>query len=407
MIIRQRGTRYYAVIRKDGHERWYGGSTPEEAMQNAGMQKMTLQQFSTYYIRNISVKQKTAEVYWHALKSLYTTVDKPLSELSTIDIQNWVSNLKGSSRTKRDYFAAVRTALRQAVKWGLIPVSPHEGVTVPRAPRSVGQAYTREQVQVLLDTDMRMPIALGALCGMRISEICGLRVSRVHDGYVVIDAQLQRVHALRDGDILLRVPITGKRKWALVPPKTTTSNGSVAVPAFVTNELKSIVRNDKYRTDLVFLHDNGHPYDPRWVLERFKRLCRKNGIPVYRFHDLRHTAATLLLTAGVDPLTVQHALRHSDVTTTQNLYQHLTDELRIQPAKIFSEMFTYDGQVGKTVGNEHKKRAGADTFDVPETRFASGLKIWSGRRDSNSRPLVPETSALPNCATPRQHAHYR
>ena len=202
------------------------------------------------------------------------------------------------------------------------------------------------------------------------------------------------------------MPIKGKTRWALITPKTESSAARVPLPKVVAQEIKKVEVFDPHETGLLLL-DNGLPYDASTLRKRFKRLCKEIGVPAYRLHDLRHTTATLLLEVGLAPVTVQHEMRHADVNLTQNIYQHLTAKLAQQPANMFDKMFAQDGLAGKTAGNLNSETTKTRDSDSSEPRVNAGLVVWSGRRDSNSRPLVPETSALPNCATPRQHAYYR
>ncbi len=404
VYIRKKGQKYYAIYRKNGKEVWVGGATPEEAIENMAKPKLSLKEYVEYYLAHIEVKQRTLETYKYALQSLTKAISKQLDEVSTVDIQNWLTNLNLSNRTKKDYYSAVRTALKQAVLWNFIRDSPHVGVVVPQAKKTAGRAYTVDQVKQILANagDLYLPIILQLCCGLRVSECCGLRKDRIGDDYIMIDAQLQRVKKIREGDVPLTVPVGGKTKWALISPKTSTSTAKVAMPGMVSDAiLHYITPYDRYRTGLLLLEPDGHPIDPSTLRKRFKRLCKRIGVPVLRLHDLRHTTATLLLEAGLAPVTVQHELRHADVTITQNIYQHLTDDLRNQPAKVFDKMFSLNGLAGKTAGKPSSGNIKMQAAENSAACINATNNDWSGRRDSNSRPLVPETSALPNCATPR------
>ncbi len=410
VYIRKKGKRYYAIYRKNGKEIWTGGATPEEAMENMVTPKLSLKEYVEYYLAHIEVKQRTLETYKYALQSLTKAISKPLDEVSTVDIQNWLSGLSSSNRTKRDYYSAVRTALKQAVSWGFIRDSPHVGVVVPQAMKSAGRAYTEEQVKLILENanELLLPIILQLCCGLRVSECCGLRRDRIGEDYITIDAQLQRVKKLREGDVPLTVPVGGKTKWALITPKTATSNAKVPMPGMVSDAIQNhITPYDRYHTGLLLLNKDGHPLDPSTLRKQFKKLCKRIGVPVLRLHDLRHTTATLLLEAGLAPVTVQHELRHADVTITQNIYQHLTESMKNQPAKVFDKMFSLNGLAGKSAGKPSSGNIKMQAAENSAACINAEEMLWSGRRDSNSRPLVPETSALPNCATPRQRIHYR
>ncbi len=75
--------------------------------------------------------------------------------------------------------------------------------------------------------------------------------------------------------------------------------------------------------DLVFCTAFGTPLNPNYVLERFKKLLKKAGLPDMRFHDLRHSAATMLLSMGVHPKVVQELLGHNQISMTMDIYSHV------------------------------------------------------------------------------------
>jgi integrase len=78
---------------------------------------------------------------------------------------------------------------------------------------------------------------------------------------------------------------------------------------------------------LVFRRDDGRPLDPDSVSQRFRRLMERTGLPPIRFHDLRHTFATLSLKAGIQTEVVSRILGHKHVATTQAIYQHAVPAL--------------------------------------------------------------------------------
>ena len=92
--------------------------------------------------------------------------------------------------------------------------------------------------------------------------------------------------------------------------------------------------------DLIFPNILGKPMDPRKLTRDFKSLLKWAGLPELRFHDLRHTAATLMLLQGVHPKIVSERLGHSDVYITLNLYSHAVPTLQKEAAKVLDELLT-------------------------------------------------------------------
>ncbi|MDP9365510.1 MAG: site-specific integrase, partial [Chloroflexota bacterium] len=84
--------------------------------------------------------------------------------------------------------------------------------------------------------------------------------------------------------------------------------------------------------DLTFPNDAGGPLHPNSLARRFRRLIEHAGVPPIRFHDLRHTCATLMLANGEHPKVVQERLGHADIAMTMNLYSHVTSGMQRQAA---------------------------------------------------------------------------
>lgn len=80
--------------------------------------------------------------------------------------------------------------------------------------------------------------------------------------------------------------------------------------------------------DIVFSNTLGKFSEPQYIRVRFKQLLKRAGLPDMRFHDLRHSAATLLLTMGVHPKQVQELLRHSNIATTMDIYSHVLPSMQ-------------------------------------------------------------------------------
>ena len=326
MYTRKKGKNFYAIYRKNGKEIWVKGKTAEEAIENA-TKPLSLCHFMHYYITNIQVKQKTKEAYKYALQSLFNVVgDISIRNISTVTLQDWITGLNKSNRTKRDYFNAVRTALKQAKKWQYIENEPWDGVILPGVKKSAGKSLSEKDVSILIriDSSIRLHIMLACLCGLRISEICGLRKIDIEDNYINVRKQLQRVKEIKEDDIVLNVPVHGKTKLVLTAPKTATSASKIAIPNIVSKEIQNTLRNentkDKYKTGLLLLQENGQPYEPSTVRKIFNKLLKENNLQHFRLHDLRHTTATLLLEHNIAPAIVARQLRHADVNILCNIY---------------------------------------------------------------------------------------
>jgi integrase len=164
--------------------------------------------------------------------------------------------------------------------------------------------------------------------GLRQGELLGLRWDGVDlEGAALhVNQALQRVN----GQLLL------------VPPKTARSRRSVSLPPMVVEALrhhKAGQREERLlagpewkETALVFTTRGGSPIEPRNATRSFKRVLARAGIREIRFHDLRHSCATLLLVQGVAPRVVMEILGHSQISLTMNTYSHVLPALQREAA---------------------------------------------------------------------------
>ena len=160
--------------------------------------------------------------------------------------------------------------------------------------------------------------------GLRQGEALGLRWRDIdlEMGYLRINKQLQRINGA----------------FQLVEPKTPRSRRTVALPASIVVALREHedrqlnekrVAGERWEdSDLVFTTDRGRPLDGTVVSHRFHRILDQAGLPQRRFHDLRHSCATLLLVQGASPRVVMDVLGHSQIAQTMNTYTHVIPELR-------------------------------------------------------------------------------
>jgi integrase len=250
-----------------------------------------------------------------------------LDKLTPAAIQSFQNHMTESGKapaTVRYARAVLRVALRQAVRWGLIVRNPVDLVDGPRVARFKIQPLDLEQAQRLLTVvggDRHEALYTVALTlGLRQGEALGLRWQDVdlERGRLHVEHQLQRLD----------------HRLALVPCKTDRSRRELALPAFTLAAL-SAHREGQARmlgalpapTSYVFTTRTGTPLEARNVVRAWKGILDKAGLPAtMRFHDLRHSAATLLIAQGVHPRTVMEILGHSQIATTMNTYGHVLPE---------------------------------------------------------------------------------
>jgi Phage integrase family len=155
-------------------------------------------------------------------------------------------------------------------------------------------------------------------------------------------------------------------------------------------------------SDYVFTTNDGRPVSWRSLDAAFVRAQTRAGVRRQRFHDMRHAFATLLLDAGEEIAVISKMLGHADYSTTVDVYSHLSRERsRVAAARIDGLLKRREAPLEAA----HRRTVVKTVVRPPSGRTGGGLlmsEIWSGRPDLNRRPPVPQTGALPDCATPRE-----
>ena len=189
-------------------------------------------------------------------------------------------------------------------------------------------------------TPYRDLFSVAIYTGLRRSELLGLRWTDVDldRGRLSVVAGLHR--------------LTGKG-LVLLPTKTARSRRSVSVGAEALDTLRHVRMQQLenrlaagpawHDTGFVFTKGDGSPIDPEKVTHAFARVARGAGLTGVRFHDLRHTHASLMLQAGVHPKVVSERLGHASVTITLDTYSHVLPGLQEDATARFSEVLATAG----------------------------------------------------------------
>lgn len=226
----------------------------------------------------------------------------------------------------------LHNALDQAVKEGLLPRNPADAARKPRVRGREIRPLTREEQAVFLrgakDDELFAAWFLLLATGLRRGELLGLRW-----GDVDLDGAVLHVRQAV-------VPLHGRAVISDV--KTDAGRRSVSLPREAVRILRrhhaaqaerKLALGAAYQDhDLVFCYADGRPWDPRAFSRRFERLMKRLGLGGHTLHDLRHTHATRLLEAGVNPKAVQERLGHASVGVTLDVYSHVLPSLQREVA---------------------------------------------------------------------------
>jgi integrase len=343
------GTRrktFYGPTRKAVADKLRAAQTAAAAGQPVIVPRQTVAQFLDAWVTAKAAQVRPSTAVWYAqhcrLYLVPTLGPVQLTELTPQHVQacldQWAAAGR-SPRTVQHIRDTLRAALNQAVRWGLVVRNVATLVTPPRQPRPLGRAFTPEEARTFLarvaGTRWDALWGLALMCGLRQGEVLGLRWTDVD-----LEARTLTVcQALR------RIGGT----LQLVEPKTPQSRRTLVLPAPVVLALRAHrVRQTTERlaapewidSGLVFTTHRGTPCNPNKVLATFHRLCGDAGLPAIRFHDLRHTCATLLLARNVPPKVVQEILGHTTIRTTLDLYSHVLPPAHAAAAETLTALLT-------------------------------------------------------------------
>jgi integrase len=255
----------------------------------------------------------------------------PLSRLRPQHVQALLNAKLASGLSPRSVgiiHAVLRGALNQALRWGVVPRNVATLAQPPRATRAEITPLTPEQARAFLDAvkgdRLEALYSVGLALGLRQGEVLGLEWTDVdlEAGTLRVAHALQRVNG----------------RLALVEPKSRSSRRTIPMPATVARALRAhrsrhleerLAAGARWcESDLVFTTALGTPLDSRNLTRRFQAALERAGLPHLRFHDLRHTAASLMLAQGIAPRVVMETLGHSQISLTMDTYSHVIPALQ-------------------------------------------------------------------------------
>jgi integrase len=235
-----------------------------------------------------------------------------------------------SPQSRRHIHRILRTALSRGVEQRVIARNPADAFKkrLPKVDPRKMTTLDAEQAARLLEAIKRnrvyWPVLVALSTGMRRGEILALRWKNIDldRGVVrVVESLEQTKAALR-----FKLPKTEKTR-------------AITLPSFVVEELRRLKRQQAEELfvlgvrqsgeTLACCRHDGEPLPPRSLTHEFAKVARRvKDIPRVRFHDLRHSHATQLLSAGIHPKVAQERLGHSTITTTLDLYSHVTETMQ-------------------------------------------------------------------------------
>lgn len=261
-----------------------------------------------------------------------------MSQLTPAHLQRLYVQMLDAGRSPtsvRHLHALLHHALGDAAKWGIVPRNIVPLVDPPRAPRHEMRALDEYQARVLLeaaaDDRLEALYVLAVTTGMREGELFGLR-------WKDLDVEKRMLQVRQTVSWAGGSPRFGE-------PKTAKSRRRIELTALAIAAVKDHRRRqleERLRAaggwqdlDLVFTNEIGSTLHPSNMTNRsFRPLLARAGLPRIRFHDLRHTAATIPLARGVPAKIVSEMLGHSSVAVTLDIYSHVTPTMQQAAASV-------------------------------------------------------------------------
>jgi len=271
--------------------------------------------------------------------------DKPITQVTTADVQKMYNTLKESGRIREDaekgktlsgsmvrsVHMLLHEAMDGAVREGLVPCNPTKGATIPKKEHKEKKVLLESQIETLIqavDSDeiWRDFFKTELMTGMRRGEICGLR-------WEDFDEVAGTLHVRRSVRYEHGQPIIGDTK-------TNEGNRKMILPRGVVELLAE--RRKSALTEWIFRNPLKPelPMNPQSAYRRLKRLLGEANLPDVTFHELRHTFATQAASNGIDPRTLASILGHTKASFTLDTYTHVTTDMQKNAAGIVGNYIT-------------------------------------------------------------------
>lgn len=268
-----------------------------------------------------------------------------IKDISTVSCQQFLMKMYTSGRTRnvekkgkglsaktvKDIKIALQTCLQKAEDEGLIESNPCRKVQLPKAPPKEMQTLKANELGAFLqetkDSGCYEFYILEITTGLRLGEILALTWDDldIKNKTISVNKQVQRI----------------KSELKITTPKTASSIRTVALCDECFNQLIMLRSRQRLDTKLIFPSPiTGGLRDPSSVTRKLHRMQKRAGVPQIRFHDLRHSFATLSLEQGMDIKTVSHMLGHTDAGFTMNTYMHVTDNMQQTVANAMQSLIT-------------------------------------------------------------------
>ena len=262
----------------------------------------------------------------------FSKLNLTLENITALHIQKYyTAKLKEvSANTVLKHHTFIRSALSYACKMKLLTDNVTDLVEKPEKQKFIGSFYNQEEIgkllEIIKDTSIEAPVMFAIYYGLRRSEILGIKWSAIDFHNKTLTVRHKVVPLSDDGKYRLHKSdkLKNKSSYRSMPINDDLHNFLCDLRRKQDENKKFAgnVYNNEY-SEYVCVNDLGRILLPNYVTKKFKELLESNGLRVIRFHDLRHSCASLLLHLGYNMKDIQLWLGHGDIGTTMNIYAHV------------------------------------------------------------------------------------
>lgn len=272
---------------------------------------------------------------------------KKLLDVTTADIDRLIAKKLAEGKsvsTARRIRSVFSQALDQAMRWGWVTRNAASLSRAPKTTRREGRTLTEQQARQFLKAleghRLEVPLTLMLATGLRRGEALGLmwKDFEPEKSLLRVRRQLQR-----EGEgLVTREPKTSRsRRVVNLPPQIVEMLQRHRASQ---NAARALVGKGWQNSGFIFTTAIGGPLDPRNLLRDFKHVCREAGLGDWHVHELRHSAASLMLASGVKLQVVSEVLGHASIRMTADVYGHILDPDRESAAAAMAGVLWGDGE---------------------------------------------------------------
>lgn len=286
--------------------------------------ELTVEGLLSWYITRFKMnggKETTERAYTIAKKPIVAFFSKDKAkDLDLFKVEQFIASEAKirAPKTIKNEISLLNSAYKQAIRRGMLKTNPCEYAVIPKQQKPEISILTNTEIRkfvTALDSaaiDFKVMCELALFCGLRKSEILGLHSNDVSDTVTI-----SKVRQHMNGQDIIQTP------------KTKTSNRTIAVPAFILDDIKKLHEDQLTRpSSCEYLIRNkwGEAPGAAWCDKRMQELIEGNQLPHITMHGLRHTYASMLIAEGVPVSEVSAQLGHASVDITLRVYTHLFTE---------------------------------------------------------------------------------